>query len=278
MKTQLVMLTAVTLTCHGLNAQEGHRFYVKADAGYATSINNRTLMQKWDQEASGSTLSAVTGTYGQGVKASLGVGYMLGAHFGVELGAIYSKGATIEVDETVNVVAPGYQMGSQVTKLNNNTGLVYLQAKMALDPIGKWTPYGRLGVAMNVYAKSYDELTLSVPAYNEVSAAKTKTDYRLGLGVNATMGCNYRLNERLSLYGEVSTLLMSLSRKKDVVTAYTVNGADKLSTLQTVDRETVYDKDMHTPYPLNVNNPKPALSQFDPLSYIGISLGIQVAI
>ena len=101
-------------------------------------------------------------------------------------------------------------------------------------------------------------------------------DGGMPIGFRASIGTLYKLNEKLSLFGEINLVSLEYAPNKGSITDSTKNGTSNLSTLTVKDKEIEFvDNFVDTSAPSNPNvSSKYPIIAFS-FSSIGLNLGLQ---
>lgn len=110
----------------------------------------------------------------------------------------------------------------------------------------KLNPYAKFGVIIGTGSIKYEYEETSTSALtgsngtSNVTKSTMKLNGGLALGVNASVGVNYTLTDRISIFGEVAMTNLSYAPTKEEITENTYNGLDELSSLTTREKKIDY--------------------------------------
>ncbi len=97
------------------------------------------------------------------------------------------------------------------------------------------------------------------------------------LGLNATLGANYKINKHVSFFAEINSTNLSYAPTKSEITEYKVGGIDNLSNLPNSVKYTEYVEsytmDSNAPYDKNLAR-KDLIKSY-PFSSVGFNIGLQ---
>jgi hypothetical protein len=110
-------------------------------------------------------------------------------------------------------------------------------------PLDKIKPYARLGLKLGVMNslvfKDHDVLT--VEGNPAIDIKSTSKDYGgIAIGAQASVGTDFALSDRFSLFGEIQLDGISYSPKHGKYTEYTKNGIDQLESMTVRQKEWNY--------------------------------------
>lgn len=271
-----LLLTIIGVFSNNLMAQ---KMYAHVNVGYGLKMGTQTLLNNstfvsYDDHYTGE-VEVIDVSFGKGLNLGAAFGCMFTKNLGAELGLSYLLGGKTksEFDDT------DYFGG--IT--SHTTGETSVSAKMfRIIPsvvlaagLDKIDPYAKFGVVLGfgcVKVESNENDDGDV--YEQVN----KLNGGMAFGLSSAFGVKYNLNEKMSLFGEFNMINMSYAPKKGEVIEYTENGADKLPSMTTNDKEIEYVKD----YSYDSSNPTPdsepdkATSEKLPFSSIGLNVGFRI--
>lgn len=216
----------------------------------------------------------IYGTYGAGLNLGLTPGYMLGEHFGMEIGFNYFLGTEV-MDGRVTNNGGEYK---SYTKSNQFRILPNLVVTSGGDNMSVYAKAGLvLPVTGTTFSRAEDTGSgeLGVPTMAATFKAETKGQF--SLGYSGAIGGQYNLSESLSLFAELSGTYLRIKGKTTSYTEYTVAGQDVLGTLDTYQKEIEYQDEVN---PLlnpadNPGSPRKALAPKNNYGAVFINLGIK---
>jgi hypothetical protein len=276
MKTALISLIFLLKAVSGFC----QNWYLGLNTGYGFPI----LKDAVANSGKGSFINS--GGYTKSYFTSLGKGIYLNLNIGrnIDSNSFYEAGIRYWKSDAINFSSQGFATDidnspsilSKYTASANNIFLVFSYGiKYPLTQ--KWHLYGKAGV---LAGKNY--LLVDEQWYNygyQPSPPSEKTYKYLfttayGFGFSSSFGTQYKINNKISVTGELFFQLQNAKLKKREITTYTEDGTDKLSTLPSNQKEwdyysgkptNIYDKD-------DLKN-KHAPSAI-PMSSLGINIGI----
>ncbi len=256
-------------------------FYFRAGLGYAFAQAGQTMYQ--NGIAYGGSLNYSTQNYSlksaslsAGVQSSLAVGYLINKNVGVQLDLnlnIAPKKYTFTIN---NAPFTGGFTGD-VTLETQSKSLILTTPSVVLQTGGDvWNLYSRFGIVIPLNTKiTQHETDINSPGTGarQVDVFTYEIKNSFSPGFSAAIGIQYKLNERLSLWGEASMLSLTQYIKQQELKEITVDGAGYPLTSYTGNIITNYSKN------ITVNSSQSNLPAYaQPFSNVGINFGIRVAL
>jgi len=273
-KIILMSVLSVSLIANGLYAQGA---YVSLNAGYGLGSSSQSLANTTKTSGSSSTITTeenVNLSLGKGLNFGGTFGYMLNKNIGAELGLSYLIGGT--------TTQKNASTGSSTNYYSTNTD--YSASMLRINPsiviasgLDGINPYAKFGAVIGTGSFTAD-VNESQTYSSKTSVFKQTTKYSGGLavGVSASLGASFKLNDKISLFGELALISLSYAPTKGEITAYTENGADKLSSLTTNDKQTDFvDKTTTTSTATPDSQPNQQLKSKYPFGSFGLNIGLK---
>jgi opacity protein-like surface antigen len=172
------------------------------------------------------------GSFGEGFRTGLNVGYRFSPRLGVEMGFNYFTGSSKTMVETVNrAVAPGVfvtgKAEGKITAFDLAPAVV-----LFLGEAKGFEPYTKVGIIVPVVGDLTikTDRTYTTPA--GVTAAHTKEVVLPNptVGFMAALGTSYKLGKNISVFAELEYRNFTVHGKTKETKTYTENGVDKLNT------------------------------------------------
>lgn len=217
-----------------------------------------------------------SGSFGKGFTFQAMGGYTFKPNMSFELSAAYLMGSRINSSN---------KYSDEFAEYTNENSLESWMIRLipalkfhAGD--GKIRPYMRAGAVIGLGARltvtdesQYTDFQNSWANENSVMVMEFKG--RTSLGFSAALGADFKLGEKISLFGEINLMTHSWAPARSVITKYTYNGIDVLSDMDTRDKETEYvDSYTEDTYPPKEDEPAKELKYFLPFSSIGLHTGL----
>ena len=255
------------------------QFYVRAGLGFAMPQAGQTMDGTGQGYNGSQTYTTYTQVYNvkptsfsTGVHGVLGVGYMFSDHVGVQLdgdAGLSTKKYTFSID---NVSVGG--VPSNVDIVQRAKGPFVVIPSLVLQTGGeKINLYTRVGVALPLSTKIVqDQILTNLPGNGAVEVDDFTLNIKnsFSLGFSAAAGVQYKLSEKLSLWGEISMLSMSVYIKEADLTAVTANGQSVALSQVSGAQVVKYSKNAIVD---SNGAQQPTYSQ--PFSNVGIQVGIK---
>jgi len=262
-----------------VNAQVGSidktipKFYFKGAIGAGMSMNGEfTSYQINGTNNNQNTITA----FGNGAIAGLSLGYQLNSNIGFELGYSYLYGFKDIVVNQQHLMYYGNDLYIDgQAKIHQIIPSIVISA-----PTCKLRPYMKVGLNVGM-ASFYSEQgsTLINANYTNGAWADNKILYHGGhtIGTQSAIGCEIPLNShKTSFFFEADFNNIIYLPGNRSVYAYTINGTDQFSTLQTSDKELVYRNEIYL-YRNSTSSEQSAFLQVSiPLSGAYLKAGIKL--
>ncbi|GAA4763214.1 MULTISPECIES: porin family protein [Flavobacterium] len=298
--------TMVAQTTEENTPVEKKGFYFKVGGSYffqtvATefpTVNGHEAKEEVYTQDGSQLLSSksITGSFGEGFRTNLGLGYRFTERLGFEMGVHYYIGNSRKMANYTNLedapvqVAPGvtvptvitFESKGQIKALDLSPSLVlYLGETKGFEPytkVGVIVPvYGYLDIKTNA-TKSTTTGTKLAEVYKRDVVKPNPT-----VGFMAALGTSYKLSGKLKAFAEIEYRNFTVHGKTKETKDYTVNGQDRLSTLPYSEVHTNYVNQLDTTSNnpetnaagYNTNNAKEELSSYVGISGVGLTLGIR---
>jgi Outer membrane protein beta-barrel domain len=225
--SSLVIILSATAT-----HSHAQGFYFRGGLGYGFAQASQTIDgtgQPYSGTLNNSTnaTSIKSASFGAGFQGQLGFGYLLNEHVGIQLDAnvgLSNKKYTLNVSH-VNL---GSGVPGSVSIVQQAHTPIMLMPCLVVQSGGeKWNIYSRFGVALPLNTEiTTDEIQTNDPNTGALTVddftSKMKSSFSLGF--TAAAGVQYKFNDRVSMFGELSLLSLSVYTKQSKLTAVTENG------------------------------------------------------
>ena len=251
----------------------GTGFYVGVHGGYNFGINSKGSPYLGAYETvyqSGPDPDTVVPfSLGKGANFGLNIGYMFTSNLGAELGVDYLLGSDNKFNNR-DADFPGY---SEQLRLSGKM-IQFKPAVVFRAGTGNLKPYAKVGVVVGVGSKITSEYEEREPEFNYSYDWYEEYNGGTAVGFHGALGVDYALNNQMSLFGEVLATGLNYSPEKGKVTRYNRDGQDRLSTLNTNEREITF---VDTNDNVNSSNtqPRKELKFSAPFSSVGLNVGVK---
>lgn len=240
-KIQFLLIFVITLVSNCILSQETNKissssnskgFYIDVYAGYAYKMSTENLVNSFEMynvsmENGNTKYEVIHISLGQGFNFGGTVGYMFNKYIGTEIGISYIWGKTFEANIHTELTNEKYTLASNMVRV--------LPSIVLHTGFKKFNPYARLGLVIGIGKVIYAYEDYYIPQTTEI-----KYYGGVAFGVNAALGSTFTLNNRFSLFGEISTINMSYGPAKSKITKATENGQDILPNLHVYNKEAEY--------------------------------------
>ena len=283
-KTSLTLFVLLLLSVAGY----AQGFYFRAGLGYAFPQAGQTM------DGSGTpyngtrnnstyllTYNLKNTSFSAGLQGAIGFGYLFNDHIGVQFDAdaCISGRKYSYHDNNVTIDYGAGPILSNVTVTEQAVMPLVLVPSLVLQTGGKkLNIYSRLGLALPISSKiTQDQFIENVPytPTATISSYDFKFDIKnsFSLGFAAAAGVQYKLTNKLSLWGEVSLLSMSLFIKQSDLTDFQHDGQSYSLSNVTSPHTYYYSKNATVD---STGAYQPAYSQ--PFSNVAIKVGVNLSL
>jgi len=244
MKPFRILIIGLLFTGMSIQAQKiyfrggfGAAVSTAADISYhLTGISDST---SWTAQ----TLATKKAGVGTGLPFVIAAGYKLSDNFSAELGIDYFYGFNVAVKDIFYY--------SPIESKGRGQMLSLVPAFVLTFPIEKFHPYARLGLKIGVLNsvvynihETYTYITQNENTITVDLESKSKDYGGIAIGVQAALGTDYALNEKISLFGEIQVDGISYSPKHGKYLEYSENGADQMGNMTEKQKKWNYLKDI----------------------------------
>lgn len=248
MKKIIFVFCAVMAVGVGTYAQQKKGFYIKPVASYFTKVTPVEFPNVGSLQPRETVLSlnpttgkttqvsdrTITGSFGQGTRFGLTLGYQFNDVVGFEFtGNYYNSTEQLMAQQTVNVGSAPYLTLKSVGKVVAYDIAPTLVLNIPTD--SKIKPYARIGVILPV--GGYLEITTDVndktgaiaatlnPAFKAVSLTRTeRVKANPTIGFTSGLGLNFQITKNIALATELEYRNISISSKSKELTVFNATG------------------------------------------------------
>nr|NQU93608.1 outer membrane beta-barrel protein [Bacteroidota bacterium] len=257
-----------------VSSSKSKGFYVDIKVGYAYKMNSQNLANSFEMynvtmNNGNEHFESIFISLGQGFNAEAAFGYMFNKHVGADLGISYLWGSTFEAKRQTEMSNIKYTLSSNMLRFSPS-----IVIRAGFD---KFDPYAKFGCVFGLGKVFYTD-----DDFNYGQSGESEYEGGMAFGINAAAGVIFKLNDKLSLFGEINTINMSYSPTKSTLTKATENGADILPNLHVYNKEVEY-VDSYDREPYDPNNPEPdytkprqELKFALPFGSIGLNIGLKI--
>ena len=256
--------------------------YLNINSGYATSMSSQNLSGfenstfEFYSNSYSMKSEQINFSFGKGLNFGADFGYMFNKNFGLELDFSYLIGG--------NSIATRTEKGTNYTNIYNHS----LSSKMLrINPslvinsgFEKINPYAKFGLILGSgYVILSSNQEISGFSGQQSNSESIKLSGGIAIGLTSGIGALYKINDKLSFFGELNMINLSYGPTKGIKTDFRIDGVDMLPSLTTRQKETEY-LDSFTETSSNSNpqdsEPSKKLKQKLPFGSFGLNLGLRV--
>lgn len=211
------------------NISNGKQFYIGASGGYnfAAGANTNNLYSSQELTPTTSITKSIYASNGKGINFSLQGGYLFNKYFGTELGLNYFFGTITKTDNTE--LNGNYFKNVEISKIFQiKPGIIILAGYETINPYAKFGLIVAKG-SINFENNSFDGIDKKTQIFQLYGG--------YAVGLTASAGTNYKINDKISLFGEVVFTKLSYQPSKGTLLELTKNGTDILLTKSVSERE-----------------------------------------
>jgi len=260
----IIMLMSASLLSAGIQIRPG--------AGMALGLGNQEIGSDREVNDKGETTKNANLYYNPGAGMYFGGAIMIAIseNIGIEAGAGMVTGAETEIDK--------FTGPSPIKSSSKNTSS-YLPIDLTIKimaELGALTPYAGLGPTIAISPK----ITMTMSDTSQWAGVDVTTEMESevtmssGIGLNACLGTDYKLNDLLSITFGAILRSVSVKLEKMTLTKLVVNDKDVLDTLDTRDKEIEFKEDDSDDDPSDVDSPNIEPTEVINMDSLTINLGI----
>jgi hypothetical protein len=236
MKKNYVVIFAMAIAmgwfANNLSAQSA---YVTVNAGYGMRAGSFSGGNNTENADNTGSAEVVNISLGKGLNFGGSFGYMFNKNIGAELGVSYLLGGKSETtDEYYSSPTEKITWEDEV----HSNMIRFSPTFILASGMEKINPYAKFGLTVGV--GSFTENSNRNSTNGDHTERTWKNNGGVAVGYTASIGANYPLNEKMSLFGELTLIDLNYAPKKGEMTKYTDNGTDMLGTLDVNDKEVEY--------------------------------------
>jgi len=270
MKRVFLFFTLVLFTA-GVVQSQGFFLRAGAGGGIGTSSDFNTLY-KYKTNGTMETVEVVPLNLGSGFNGGIAFGYMFKKYLGIELMMNGFWGLNTLGDSLVNIP------GAETAEIKVSGSLISMIPSIVITAgLDKVNPYARFGFLIGVWPGITADHVYNDPSYNPPQTAESMVHYfgGMSLGYAATGGVDFRLNDIICLYVELSFMHSTWSPSYSEIIKYEVGGVDQLPTLSEKEKKTEYYASIDINEQIPSTSPNKALRKTMPFSTAGAMFGIK---
>ncbi len=261
-----IILASLLLSSSFLaKSQEGP--FVSFNTGVAFAATPDALGVTTVTTSSGDfTNTNIYGTFGNGLQFSLRGGFKMSQNFGFELGVSYLSGFNSTVRDATGPNSSDI-IKAKSTQVNLKPGVLFETSNDAL------TLYSRMGFVLPVGGKT--TVNQETEFTGTQTNIKTENTGAFSLGYFGGAGVSIKMGDNLKVFVEVESVNLRIKQKTSVITEYSVDGSDQLSSLSTQNKETEYVDAVSSSDNTDINQPRKILANTTNFSSFGFNVGVR---
>ncbi|WP_312075113.1 outer membrane beta-barrel protein [Chryseobacterium sp.] len=249
----------------------GKGFYIAVNGAYNLPVNTKGSPYFYANnevyQPGTNPVEVVPFSLGKGPSVGIDIGYMFTQNIGAELGVDYLFGSQTTFRET-ETQFPTYTADQNIC----GKMLQFKPAMVFAAGSGNVKPYAKAGVVIGVASKITSEY--------EIRDTNYSSDYYeeytggVAVGFHGALGLDYALNNKMSVFGELTAVGLNYSPDKGEVTRAVENGQDYLNELTVNDREIEFVNSTDGTAQTS-NQPRKELKFSAPFSNVGLNIGFK---
>jgi hypothetical protein len=269
MKKLTIFLAGLVLIGISVQAQ---KIYVRAGLGVAVSTAAGYIAD-YTSTANSILVTVKKQGLGTGLPFVLAAGYNLNEHFAFELGIDYFYGFSLKQKFGTVYYSSDSKWRGQMLSL--------VPAFVMSLPLDKFKPYARLGLKIGVLnSVVYQDHRVNdypVKTTNALDVQSKRKDYGgIALGVQAAVGTDFILSDKLSLFGEIQVDGISWSPTHGKYLEYSENGVDQMGSRTVNENEWNYLKEVDQSKQIPDSDPDEVPKTNHRFGNVGLVIGVKV--
>jgi opacity protein-like surface antigen len=272
----------------------GGSYFLQTAATEFPTVGGNAALNKIYQGGKLVSEESVTGSFGEGFRSGVVVGYRFTPRLGFEMGMNYykSNSKTMAQNTTDQVFVqntkPVYNFKSvgEITAFDVAPALV-----LFLGEVKGFEPYSKVGVIVPVHGNLKITTDAIVPTgvANPATVAVHSVDKikpNPTVGFMAALGTSYKLGKNISAFAELEYRNFTVHGKTKETVEFTKNGQDALASRTTAQIHTNYVNKLDVnsnnaatnPNGIDSSRPTDELSSYVGISGLGLTLGLKYSL
>jgi len=248
--------------------------YLNVNSGYSTSMSSQNLSGFENSTFDSYSMKSeqINFSFGKGLNFGADFGYMFNKNLGAEIGVSYLIGGNTISTRTQPNYTSEMTISSKMLRINPSLVIT--------SGFEKINPYAKFGLILGSgYVISSSNQEASLFSGQQSNYQSFKLSGGIAIGLTSSIGALYKINDKLSFFGELNMINLSYGPTKGIKTDFRIDGVDMLPSLTTRQKETEY-LDSFTETSSNSNpqdsEPSKELKQKLPFGSFGLNLGLRV--
>lgn len=251
----------------------GTGFYVALSGAYNLPVNSKGSPYFYANnevfQPGTNPVEVVPFSLGKGPSVGIDIGYMFTQNIGAELGVDYLFGSRTTFRET-DTQFPTYTADQNIC----GKMLQFKPAMVFSAGTGNIKPYTKAGVVIGVAGKITSEYEVREANTNYSSDYYEEYTGGVAVGFHGALGLDYALNNKMSVFGELTAVGLNYSPDKGEVTRAVENDQDYLNELTVNDREIEFVNSTDGTAQTS-SQPRKELKFSAPFSNVGLNIGFK---
>jgi hypothetical protein len=248
-------------------AVHSQKQYFSIGSGYSFNASSQTYIDFNNANIGNNSISyeQINLSLGRGLNTMAAFGIYFNKNVGLDLGVNYLLGSKTTATEVY--VGGKTEITYSANMLRLNPSFVFRSESKALNP------YARFGFIVgkgNITSQYKDNDN------GDIMLIKLKLNGGLAFGFSSAIGSDYKLNDKVSFFGEITAVNMSYAPSYGKAVEASYNGVDALRDMTTSEKEfEFYDSYTEVLNPPD-SEPTAALKQKYPFGSIGLNIGLKI--
>ena len=215
------------------------------------------------------SITNIEGTYGNGIPITLGTGYMLTDHIGMEIGLNYFKGFEIKSsDKTIQPIAL-----TDITTSKTNQIRILPALILSTGTDNKLSLYMKSALILPIGGSTKFVRTVKSPLGN--TDIEGKITGKFALGYSGSIGVKVSLGDKLAIFAELQSINLAIKRDASEITKYDIAGNSVLQDLEVSDKKTIFVDEISSTSNTDDSKPSQALTSSTNYNSLGINIGLK---
>lgn len=241
--------------------------YLRLNTGYSLGAvkSDFSDFHLWLISTADGPIEDNTFSLGEGFNIGGAYGHMFNEHVGAEIAASYFMGGKSGFTTT---------SGDMTNTVDQSARMFQFAPSLVLQAgFEKWNPYARVGM---VFGLGSVDQTMSWSSGNTQAKSKSTYNGSLALGFTGSLGLNYNINEKFSLFAECTFIGLNYAPTKGKTYESTLNGQNRLDDLAINQKEFIFSDDYDSNADVDISRPSVLQRRYYPMSSFGLNIGLRM--
>ncbi len=264
LKTTATFIIIIIITALCSKAQ----FYINTNTSYGFDLAPMSISANY----SPSKIESVKSSFGKGLDFGIGVGYHFNKNLAAEIDFTYLIGDKVEFTDAMDPYTP-----PQTEQLRGRMYRIIPTLKFSAAE-NRIKPYAKIGCVLGLGTTLTDK---SVSYYSMWGGNIDKIEETavfsggMSFGFKGNLGLDIDLTDKWGLFAEINFISQSWAPKQLETTSYTINGEDKLATLDQREKVTEFVDSYNPSVSIEPYQNNKSLKIYLPYSSWGANIGIK---